>query len=244
MSIQDILTADYFASSMSPRRASWAEDLEAEFSRPYMQCLRDFLRSEGEAGRRIYPECNEVFRVFDETCLTKVKVVIVGQDPYHNGTADGLAFSMRPGTKWLSNNNSLKQILAVVRRNGYRAPSSPCSLRPWANQGVLLLNPVMTVRRGYADSHKCRGWERFTDKVVKVVSDRQRFVVFLLWGDQAIQKESSIDSNRHRILEASHPMKSGGHYFQQIKHFSEANSYLREKGLCCIDWSLPCPPID
>ena len=238
MSIQDILTADYFALCTNQIRMSWAQDLAPEFERSYMRFLRKFLCLEEEAGRRIYPECSDIFRVFDETPLTEVKVVIIGQDPYHNGTADGLAFSMRPGMEWPPN-NSLKQILTVVRRNGYQAPNSPCSLRPWARQGVLLLNPVLTVREGCADSHKCQGWEIFTDKVVEVVSDRRNFVVFLLWGDQAMKKEPLIDCRKHRILDASHPIKSGGHDFRQIGHFSEANSYLRKRGLPCIDWSLP-----
>ena len=237
MSIRGILTADYFRSGTNSGRASWAQDLAEEFGRPYMQYLRKFLCLEEEAGRTIYPECSEIFRAFDTTPLTNVKVVIIGQDPYHNGAADGLAFSMRPGTEWPPN-SSLKQILSVVCKNGYQAPSSPCSLLPWAERGVLLLNPVLTVRAGCADSHKCQGWEKFTDKVVEIVNDNRCFVVFLLWGDQAKKKKLLIDCKKHTILEAPHPIKSGGHDFSRITHFSETNSCLREKGLPCIDWSL------
>lgn len=241
MSIRTILTADYFRSGTDSGRASWAEDLAEEFGSPYMRFLRKFLCLEEEAGRTIYPECSEIFRAFDATPLTEVKVVIIGQDPYYNGAADGLAFSMKPETIW-PNNNSLKKIFSVVRQNGYQAPSEPCSLLPWANQGILLLNPVLTVREGCADSHKCQGWEKFTDKVVEIVNDKQCFVVFLLWGDQAKNKRLLIDCEKHKILEASHPMKHGGN-FSSIRHFSEVNSCLQEKRLPCIDWSLTCLPI-
>lgn len=240
MSIQDILTDGYFTSCTNPKRRSWAQYLAPEFGRQYMRFLRKFLCLEEEAGRTIYPECNEIFRVFNETSLTDVRVVIIGQDPYHNGAADGLAFSMKPEPTW-PHNNSLKQILSVVRMNEYQAPHNQCSLLPWANRGVLLLNPVLTVRKGCADSHKCQGWEKFTDRVVEIVNDRQSFVVFLLWGDQAKKKKPLINCERHKVLEASHPISRNGG-FRDITHFSETNSCLRKRSLPCIDWSLPCPP--
>ena len=187
MSIDDmceLLTADYFGSD--PKRRTWARDLKAEFKRPYMRHLRKFLHEE-EADHVIFPKDGDVFRSLEETPLPEVKVVIIGQDPYHNGAADGLAFSIR--TKNWEKNNALKQIFAALRKDGYKAPSHPCSLLPWARQGVLLLNSVLTVRENCPGSHTCKGWERFTDRVVEIVNDEQDFAVFLLWGDQAKKKE-------------------------------------------------------
>ena len=218
---------------------SWAGELEAEFnqSESYMSDLRQFLLSEYR-NRKIFPDYDRIFGALEETLLDEVKVVIIGQDPYHNGKSNGLAFSMQEQeTEWPSN-NALKQIFKAVRNDGYTAPFRPCSLVPWARQGVLLLNSILTVREHCPGSHKCQGWEQFTDRIVEIVSTKQYFVVFLLWGDDAEKKDKKIDQSKHKILYASHPINLGGATFVSSKHFSKANCYLKNKGYLCIDWSL------
>ena len=229
----ELLTADYFGSD--PKRKKWARVLKTEFDLPYMRYLRKFLHKE-ETDHVIYPKCSDVFRSLEETPLPEVKVVIIGQDPYYNGAADGLAFSM--SKKNWKKNNALKQIFVALRKDGYKAPSHPCSLLPWARKGVLLLNSVLTVREKCPRSHTSKGWERFTDRVVEIVNDEQDFVVFLLWGDQAKKKGPIIDRKKHKVLEAAHPMRFGGCCFQNIRHFSQINCHLNKRNKESIDWSL------
>lgn len=224
---------------------SWLEPLRGEFDQPYMQALRDFLVAEKAAGRRIFPAGGEWFRALDLTPLGGVRVVILGQDPYHGlGQAHGLCFSVRPGTAIppsLANiYKELEADLGVPRaRHGF--------LEHWARQGVLLLNSVLTVQMGQAASHRERGWERFTDAAVAAVNRQADPVVFMLWGSYAQRKAAFIDSidrgGRHLVLKAPHPSPLSAHSgFFGCRHFSQANAFLESRGLAPIDWALPPLP--
>ena len=217
---------------------SWLAHLENQFSQPYMQELRAFLRSEKSAGKVIYPPGREMFAAFDHTPLERVKVVILGQDPYHGpGQAHGLCFSVRPGValppSLVNIYRELEQDLAL------QMPQHGC-LTPWAEQGVLLLNSVLSVERGQAASHQGRGWEQFTDEAIAVVNRDCEHVVFMLWGAYAQRKGAVIDTDRHCVLRAPHPSPLSAHRgFFGCRHFSQANDYLLARGREPIDWSLP-----
>lgn len=217
---------------------SWKQRLQAEFQKPYMNQLKQFLKSELDKGKTIYPKGREYFSAFDYTPIDKVKVVILGQDPYHGpGQAHGLCFSVKPGVpappSLVNIYKELNSDLGVSRVNhGY--------LLDWAKQGVLLLNSVLTVEKHKAASHRGKGWEIFTDKVIEVINQRTEPVVFMLWGSYAQKKAAFVDRNKHVVLEAPHPSPlSASRGFLGCKHFSKANDFLIKSGQAPIDWELP-----
>lgn len=228
---------------------SWKAALGAEFASPYMADLKSFLLAERDAGKRIFPAGSEWFRALDLTPLDKVRVVILGQDPYHGvGQAHGLCFSVRPGVppppSLVNIYKELKSDLGIDRpRHGF--------LEHWAQQGVLLLNSVLTVEMSLAASHRGRGWERFTDAVIAAVNKKPEPVVFMLWGSYAQKKAAFVDSidrqgatggGRHLVLKSVHPSPLSAHNgFFGCRHFSKANAFLEEHGMAPIDWSLPDP---
>ena len=215
---------------------SWKEALAEEFGKPYFESLVKYLREEKAAGRKIFPPGSQIFRAFDLTPVSDVKVVILGQDPYHGvGQAHGLSFSVPHGVPAPP---SLKNIFKEIESDlGVRMSGCP-NLEKWASQGVLLLNAVLTVRSGEAASHSKIGWEQFTDAVIKYVSDNCDGVVFMLWGNFARTKSALIDHSRHHVLEAAHPSPLARGAFFGCRHFSRANAALRESGRTPIDWTL------
>ena len=221
---------------------SWRGPLQEEFASPYMQALRGFLVAERAAGKRIFPKGGEWFRALDLTPLDKVRVVILGQDPYHGpGQAHGLCFSVRPGVRPPP---SLVNIYKELKSDLGLTPPRHGFLEHWAQQGVLLLNSVLTVEQGIAASHRDRGWERFTDAVIRLANAKPDPVVFLLWGSYAQKKAAFVDSiergGRHLVLKAAHPSPLSAHNgFFGCRHFSKANAFLEERGLPPIDWALP-----
>lgn len=217
---------------------SWLSSLAEEFDAPYMQALRSFLIAEKAAGKRIFPKGGAWFRALDLTPLDQVRVVILGQDPYHGeGQAHGLCFSVPPGVRPPP---SLVNIYKELHSDLGIPRASHGFLEHWAKQGVLLLNSVLTVEMAQAASHKDRGWERFTDAVIRLVAARDTPVVFLLWGSYAQKKAAFVDPAKHLILKAAHPSPLSAHNgFLGCKHFSHANAFLVEKGLTPIDWALP-----
>jgi len=217
---------------------SWLGPLQAEFASPYMQALRSFLVAEKEAGKRVFPKGGEWFAALDLTPLDAVRVVILGQDPYHGlGQAHGLCFSVRPGVQPPP---SLVNIYKELESDLGVRPARHGFLEHWARQGVLLLNSVLTVEMGQAASHRDRGWERFTDAVIAQVNARPQPVVFMLWGSYAQKKASFVDGSRHLVLKAPHPSPLSAHSgFLGCRHFSKANAFLESRGLEPIDWALP-----
>jgi uracil-DNA glycosylase len=221
---------------------SWLEPLKPEFDSPYMAELRSFLRAEKEAGQRIFPKGGEWFRALDLTPLESVKVVILGQDPYHGpDQAHGLCFSVKPG---IARPPSLTNIYKELHSDLGIPPAKHGCLEHWARQGVLLLNSVLTVRIAAAASHRERGWERFTDAIVRLVNAKDEPVVFLLWGSYAQKKAAFVDSvergGRHLVLKAPHPSPLSAHGgFFGCRHFSQANAFLASRGRGEIDWALP-----
>ncbi len=214
---------------------SWREALRNEFDSPYFAELARRLHAEKAEGRTIFPPGSQIFRAFDLCPLDAVKVVILGQDPYHGyGQAMGLCFSVPPGVPAPP---SLKNIFREIETDlGVRMSGSP-DLTPWARQGVLLLNAVLTVRAGEPASHGAYGWQTFTDAVIRTVSDRRDGVVFLLWGNYARSKAPLIDASRHLILQAPHPSPLA-RGFNGCRHFSRCNEYLAAAGKTPIDWKL------
>lgn len=222
-------------------KPDWLDALQGEFAQPYMQQLRDFLQAEKAAGKAIFPPGALIFNALNSTPLDKVRVVIIGQDPYHGpGQAHGLSFSVPPGVRTPP---SLQNIFKEINRDlGLPIPQHGC-LQSWAEQGVLLLNAVLTVEQGLAGSHARRGWERFTSRVIELVNERCEHCVFLLWGSYAQRKGEQIDRTRHCVLTSVHPSPLSAHRgFIGNGHFSAANDYLVSNGLAPIDWSLPDPP--
>jgi uracil-DNA glycosylase len=217
---------------------SWKAPLANEFADDYMHGLRSFLLAEKAAGKTIYPKGSEWFRALDLTPLDQVRVVILGQDPYHGpGQAHGLCFSVNPGVRVPP---SLVNIYKELRSDLGIAPASHGFLEHWAQQGVLLLNSVLTVEMGQAASHQGRGWERFTDAIIRQVNARETPVVFLLWGNYAQKKAGFVDQTRHLVLKAAHPSPLSAHNgFMGCRHFSKTNAYLESKGLPAIDWTVP-----
>lgn len=217
---------------------SWKVPLLPEFEAEYMARLRSFLVAEKAAGKPIYPKGSEWFRAMDLTPLDQVRVVILGQDPYHGpGQAHGLCFSVKPGVPPPpSLGNIYKELQADL---GISRPPHGF-LEHWAQQGVLLLNSVLTVEAGKAASHQGKGWERFTDAVIQLVNAREVPVVFLLWGAYAQKKAAFVDGTRHLVLKAAHPSPLSAHNgFLGCRHFSQCNAFLESKGLVPIDWALP-----
>lgn len=216
----------------------WKRVLGDEFQQPYMQQLRSFLIEEKAAGKIIYPPGPLIFNALNSTPLDKVKVVIIGQDPYHGpGQAHGLCFSVQPGVRTPP---SLRNIYKEIERDlGHPIPAHGY-LQSWAEQGVLLLNAVLTVTQGQAGAHANRGWERFTSRIIEILNSQCEHLVFLLWGSYAQKKGQHIDESRHCVLKSVHPSPLSAHRgFIGCGHFSAANAYLLEHGREPIDWRLP-----
>lgn len=215
---------------------SWKEALGAEFEKPYFAALVQELHRQKQAGEVIFPPGGQIFKAFELCPLGKVKVVILGQDPYHGyGQAMGLSFSVPQGVEAPP---SLKNIFKEIESDlGIRMSGSP-DLRPWAEQGVLLLNSVLTVRAGQPASHSRIGWQTFTDAVIKTISDRCEGVVFLLWGNYARSKAVLVDKSKHHVLEAPHPSPLARGAFFGCRHFSATNEILAAEGKSPIDWKL------
>jgi uracil-DNA glycosylase len=217
---------------------SWKAPLAAEFSDPYMADLKRFLLEQKQEGRRIFPKGAEYFRALDLTPLDEVRVVILGQDPYHGeGQAHGLCFSVQPGVRIPP---SLVNIYKEMQGDLGIPPARHGFLEHWAKQGVLLLNSVLTVEMGRAASHQGRGWERFTDAVIRAVNEQEKPVVFILWGSYAQKKAAFVDRSRHLVLRSPHPSPLSAHNgFFGSRPFSKANAFLVEHGRKPIDWQLP-----
>jgi uracil-DNA glycosylase len=216
---------------------SWKTPLQPEFQSDYMAQLKAFLVAEKAAGKHIYPKGSAWFRALDLTPLGTVRVVILGQDPYHGpGQAHGLCFSVPPGVRpppsLINIYKELESDLGLPRPNhGF--------LEHWAKQGVLLLNSVLTVEMAKAASHQKKGWEQFTDAVIRLVNAKDQPVVFLLWGAYAQKKAAFVDSTKHLMLTAAHPSPLSAHNgFMGCRHFSRCNAFLEGKGLAPIDWAL------
>ena len=221
---------------------SWLSRLEDEFSQPHMLSLRQFLVERKRAGATLYPPGSEIFNALNTTPFDRVKVVILGQDPYHGpGQAHGLCFSVRDGvTLPPSLINICKEIDADIGGMGENGLPASGNLEPWARQGVLLLNAVLTVERGQPGAHQGRGWEQFTDRVVAELNEGRDGLVFMLWGSYAQKKGAVIDRDRHLVLTAPHPSPLSAHRgFFGCRHFSKANAWLEQRGLEPIDWQLP-----
>ena len=217
---------------------SWKAPLLPEFQAAYMVQLRTFLLAEKAAGKQISPKGSEWFRALDLTPLDRVRVVILGQDPYHGpGQAHGLCFSVKPGVRpppsLVNIYKELQSDLGIPRADhGF--------LEHWANQGVLLLNSVLTVETAQAASHQKKGWEQFTDKVIQLVNAKDDPVVFMLWGAYAQKKAAFVDANKHLVLKAAHPSPLSAHNgFLGCRHFSQCNAFLENNGLAPIAWALP-----
>ena len=220
---------------------SWKSRVGDYLARPEMQALAQFLREEKARGKRIYPPGPQIFAALDATPFDQVKVVILGQDPYHGpGQAHGLCFSVPPSVdvppSLLNIFKEIERDLGIPRpQNGY--------LMPWAQQGVLLLNAVLTVEAGQAGSHQGKGWEGFTDHIVETLDRERDGLVFLLWGSYAQAKGRIIDARRHCVLRAPHPSPLSAHRgFIGCGHFGAANRWLAGRGLAPIDWALPALP--
>ena len=219
---------------------SWLERLRPQFAEPYMADLKRFLTAQKEQGKRVFPKGTDWFRALDLTPPDEVRVVILGQDPYHGlGQAHGLCFSVPNG---VDPPPSLKNIYKELESDlGIERPSHGF-LEHWAKQGVLLLNSVLTVEMGRAASHRDKGWERFTDAIIAAINDSETPVVFMLWGSYAQKKAAFVDTLRHLVLKAPHPSPLSAHSgFFGCRHFSQANAFLESRGLKPIDWALPEP---
>jgi uracil-DNA glycosylase len=217
---------------------SWLAQLAGEFNQPYMRELSKFLRAQKRQGKEIYPRGPEMFAALNATPFENVRVVILGQDPYHGpGQAHGLSFSVRPSMPLPpSLRNIFKELSADL---GVRNGAHGC-LTPWAEQGVLLLNSVLSVARGQAASHQGKGWEVFTDAIIQRLDQEREGVVFLLWGSYAQKKGRVIDPQRHCVLKSPHPSPLSAHRgFLGCRHFSLANEYLVSRGQTPIGWQLP-----
>lgn len=215
---------------------SWDIKLKEEFEKPYMNDLKAFLKNE-RASNTIYPKQTEVFNALNLTPFEKVKVVILGQDPYHGpNQAHGLSFSVNYGIKTPP---SLANIYKELKSDiNFNIPQHG-NLTNWANQGVLLLNATLTVRAGVPGSHQKKGWETFTDSIIKLISDQKEHCVFLLWGNFAKSKSNLIDLDKHLVLTAAHPSPLAGGAFFGCKHFSKTNDYLVSQNIAPIEWALP-----
>lgn len=215
----------------------WADRLSDEFQQPYYKELRRFLIEEYRT-QIVYPDMYDIFNALHYTSYADTKVCILGQDPYHGpGQAHGLSFSVKPG---VPPPPSLQNIFKELHDDiGCPIPDHGC-LEHWARQGVLLLNTVLTVRQGAANSHRGRGWERFTDRVLEELNTRERPVVFILWGRPARAKKAMIDTRRHFVIESPHPSPLSAHYgFFGSRPFSRANEFLRRAGMEPVDWAIP-----
>ena len=217
---------------------SWLRHLQGEFEKPYMQALKAFLEAERATAKQIFPKGSEWFHALDATPLDRVRVVILGQDPYHGeGQAHGLCFSVKPGVRPPP---SLVNIYKELKSDMGFAPPRHGFLEHWAQQGVLLLNSVLTVEAGRAASHQGKGWEVFTDQVIRLVNEQKRPVVFILWGSYAQKKAGFVDGARHLVLKSVHPSPLSAHGgFFGSRPFSKANAFLEQSGQQPVDWQLP-----
>ncbi len=216
---------------------SWKEVLKDEFTKDYFFQIVTFIKTEKAAGKIIYPPGSLMFNAFGKTPFDKVKVVLLGQDPYHNsGQAHGLSFSVPPG---IAKPPSLINIFKELQSDLGIPPSADGNLEKWATQGVLLLNASLTVRQNEPGSHSKIGWIEFTDAVIKKISEEKKGVIFLLWGRFAQDKQVLIDETKHHVLKAAHPSPfSADKGFFGCKHFSKTNEFLMHEGLQPIDWKL------
>jgi uracil-DNA glycosylase len=217
--------------------SSWKNKLASEFEKPYMKNLRAFLLQEANQNKIIYPKGNDIFNAFNLTPFDQVKVVLLGQDPYHGpNQAHGLCFSV---TKGIPLPPSLVNIYKELETDLNIKPATHGSLEAWAKQGVLLLNTVLTVEQGKAGSHHGKGWEQFTDKVIQVLNEEKENLVFILWGSPAQKKAANVDTTRHLVLKSVHPSPLSSYRgFFGSKPFSKTNSYLKSKNIIEINWSL------
>ena len=217
---------------------TWQASLSAEIEQPYMHGLKTFLRVEKDQKKIIFPHSSNWFHALETTPLDEVKVVILGQDPYHQpGQAHGLCFSVQPGVKVPP---SLVNIYKELETDLGIAIPDHGYLENWAKQGVLLLNAVLTVEDSNANAHQGKGWEQFTDKIISTVNEQCDRVVFMLWGSYAQKKGKMIDDQKHLVLKAAHPSPLSAYRgFFGCKHFSQANSYLVDKGKDIVDWNVP-----
>lgn len=215
---------------------SWADALKDEFEKEYFQKITSYLKHEIASGIVVYPKGGNIFKAFDSTPLNRVKVIILGQDPYHGeGQAHGLSFSVQEG---VHQPPSLQNIFKELRDDlGIPLPNTG-NLELWAQRGVFLLNSVLTVRAGLPASHSKIGWSLFTDRVISILSEKREGVVFMLWGNYARSKRELIDHNKHLVLEAAHPSPLARGAFFGCRHFSKANEYLIAKGKDPVNWSL------
>jgi uracil-DNA glycosylase len=215
---------------------SWAKELGDELKKDYMVKLDRYIRTQRALKRPIYPSADHVFQALELTPLNKVRVVLLGQDPYHGpGQAHGLSFSVQKGTEFPP---SLKNIFKELADDQGIEPRSG-DLTPWANQGVLLLNTVLTVEEGKPNSHRNQGWEKFTDKIIEVVNSKTKGVVFILWGNHAQIKEKNIDLEKHTIIKAPHPSPLSCYRgFFGSRPFTKVNTFLKARGEKAIDWTL------
>ncbi|WP_026480067.1 uracil-DNA glycosylase [Ahrensia sp. 13_GOM-1096m] len=216
---------------------SWLNHLSQEFDSPYMAKLKAFLQSERDAGKQIFPPSELWFKALDMTPLDQVKIVILGQDPYHGpGQAHGLSFSVPQGVRTPP---SLVNIFKELNSDLGIEPASHGNLEAWAQQGVLLLNSVLTVEAHRAGSHQKKGWETFTDAVIRLVNEQSRPIVFILWGAYAQAKASFVDESRHLVIRSVHPSPLSAHRgFFGTKPFSKANAFLEKNDVTPIDWAL------
>jgi uracil-DNA glycosylase len=216
---------------------SWQKLLGSELKQPYMAELQTFLVQESKAGKTIYPENDDIFAALNLTPFDQVKVVILGQDPYHGpNQAHGLCFSVNPGVKIPP---SLVNIFKELKSDLAINPPDQGSLNKWARQGVLLLNNVLTVEDGKAGSHHLKGWEQFTDKIIELLNEKKENLVFILWGSPAQKKASKVDKKKHFVIKSVHPSPLSSYRgFFGSKPFSQANNYLKSSGLSPIDWTL------
>lgn len=215
---------------------SWKNALNDQFEQPYFAAIRAFLLQAKNDGKTIFPPGPLIFNAFNQTPFDRVKVVVLGQDPYHNpGEAMGLSFSVPKGVRIPP---SLQNIYKEINRDlGLPVPNHG-DLTHWAQQGVLLLNAMLTVEAGKAGSHQNIGWQTFTDAVIHRLSEQRNGLVFLLWGRFAQGKKALIDPSRHLILEAAHPSPLAGGAFSGCAHFSKANAYLAQQGVALVDWMI------
>ena len=221
---------------MIPIEKSWQIALSAEFEQPYFAAITAFLQQQKAEGKTIYPPENLIFNAFDTTPFEGVKVVILGQDPYHGtGQAMGLSFSVPDGAPLPP---SLRKVYKELATDVGVTPSRSGNLTAWAAQGVFLLNAALTVEAGRANSHQKIGWHTFTDAVIRQLSAQREGLVFMLWGGFAKAKQTLIDPQKHLILTAAHPSPLAGNAFLDNQHFSQANAYLLQRGNTPIDWAV------
>lgn len=225
------------AFSQLPLHPLWKDKLQQELNSPYMDKLEAFITQEKAQGKTIFPKESEYFQALNDTPPNNVKIVILGQDPYHGeNQAHGLCFSVSEQSPLPP---SLKNIYKELKSDLDLSTPSTGNLRSWAKQGVLLLNDVLTVERSNAGSHQKQGWEKFTDRIIKTVNDQDTPTVFLLWGAHAQKKANFIDTDKHYVLKAPHPSPLSAYRgFLGCKHFSKANDFLKHNGSTPIDWSI------